>query len=258
MPKFAANLSTLFTEVPLAERFKLAQEAGFTHVEVQFPYELDIDTLKTQLDQHALQLILINLPAGDWSAGDRGIACDPARVAEFRAGVEQCAEYAKALGVEQVNCLSGLLPPEVDKKRAENTLIENLRYAGSYMEERGISLLIEPINTLDVPGFFLSSMQQAVALIERAIISNLAVQYDVYHMQIMEGNLIHTLRSHLSRVGHIQVADVPGRHEPGTGEINFSNLFDAIDTMGYTGYVAFEYFPEKDTQSGLAKIASWR
>lgn len=257
MLKFAANLSTLFTEVPLQERFSLAAKAGFSAVEVQFPYALSPEQIKAKLHQCELSLVLINLPAGDWANGDRGIACDPERVEEFRAGVEQCLRYAAALGVQQVNCLAGIPAAHISHETAQATLISNLQYAADYLAPHNITLLIEAINTQDVPGFFLKHTQQAADIIAMADRKNLKIQYDVYHMQIMEGNLTHTVKTYLPLIHHIQVADVPGRHEPGTGEIHFHNLFAAFAKLGYKRYISFEYFPQQDTQSGLKRLEDW-
>jgi len=258
MPRFAINVSTLFTEYPLIERFAKAANAGFSHVEIQFPYELNAPCIKEQLEKHSIKAILMNIPAGDWSAGDRGIACDPARVSEFRNGVHTCAKYAQILEIKQVNCLSGKLPANVSAKTAESTLIENLRYAESYLQRFGIKLVIEPINTVDIPEFFLHSTQQAVDIIKACgADSSIRVQSDIYHMQMMGENLIKTITFHQQWIAHIQVADAPGRHEPGTGNIAFNDLFTAIDQMNYEGFVSFEYFPEHTTEIGLSHLAQW-
>lgn len=254
MPMFAVNLSMLFTELPLIKRFSAARSAGFDHVEIQFPYELTVTEIREALEANRLQLVLINLPAGDWAGGERGIACLPERIDEFEAGVARALEYATALGVRRINCLSGIQPPDLSDRCARDTFIRNLKYAASALSEHGIQLLAEPINTSDIPGFYLNKSGQLAEIIEINEIKNLQIQYDVYHMQIMEGNLINTLRQLSAHIGHIQIADVPGRHEPGTGEINFVNLFKAVDAMGYSGYVSLEYIPESDTLSGLAQV----
>lgn len=258
MPRFAANLSTLFTEYPLIERFSKAAQCGFTHIEIQFPYSLEIRQLQDALTHNHLQAVLINIPAGNWARGDRGMACDPKRTSEFRKGVHLCAKYAHQLNIKLVNCLSGKLPANVDAKTAESTLIENLRYAESYLKEYGITLVIEPINTIDIPDFFLHSTQQAVDIIKACgSDSSIRVQSDIYHMQMMGEDPIDTLTKLQQWIAHIQVADVPGRHEPGTGEIPFDTVFSAIDQMGYKGFVSFEYFPEKTTEIGLSHLAQW-
>ena len=251
MPKFAANLSLLFTELPLIERFAAAAKQGFKQVEIQFPYELPIEAIRSQLEQHNLQLILINVPAGDWAGGDRGIACQPDRKTEFRAGVVLALEYAQALQVPQVNCLSGIAPHTVAYTEIEDTFLENIAFAADMFEKAGVKVLMEAINTRDIPGFWLNNSRQAFEIIKKLDKLNVAFQYDVYHMQIMEGDLINTLRTNLEQIAHIQIADVPGRHEPGTGEINFPNLFKALEAMGYSGFVSLEYNPVGQTIDGL-------
>lgn len=251
MPKLAANLTMMFGEVGFLERFAAAADAGFEAVEYLFPYDYDAQVLKRQLRDHGLVQVLHNLPAGNWAAGERGIACFPERVAEFKAGVERAIEYAGALGCDRVNCLAGILPQTTDPATARETLIDNLRYAASGLRAAGIKLLIEPINTRDVPGFFLSGTRQAAEIIEAVKSDNLFLQYDMYHMQIMEGNLAPTIQSYLPRIGHMQLADSPGRHEPGTGEIDYGFLLDFIDRAGYTGWIGCEYIPRGDTVAGL-------
>jgi len=247
MPKFSANLSMLFTEVPLLERFAAAARAGFAAVEIQFPYECSIDALRARLLENNLQLVLHNLPAGNWSSGDRGIACLPDRRAEFRAGVELAVRYAVALGCPRLNCLAGV----ASGREARDTLIDNLRFAARVLADAGLMLLIEPLNSRDVPGFFLTRSQQALEIIDAVSAPNLLLQFDAYHMQIMEGDLALTLQRHLERIGHIQIADTPGRHEPGTGEIDFDSLLPWLDEMSYSGWVGCEYRPRTNTLEGL-------
>lgn len=254
MPRFAANLTTLFTELPMLERFGAAAEAGFAAVEMQFPYAWPAADLRARLDEHRLGLVLHNLPAGDWAAGERGIACHPDRVEEFRAGVVQAIEYARQLGARQLNCLAGKLPLGVGAGQAHDTLVANLRYAADALRGAGLTLLVEPVNTFDVPGFLVSRSAQALALIDEVGAANLLLQYDVYHAQRMEGELAGSLERHLARIGHIQISDNPGRHEPGTGEIHFAHLFALLDRMGYQGWVGCEYTPRGGTAAGLA----WR
>jgi hydroxypyruvate isomerase len=254
MPRFAANLSTLFTEVPFLDRFALAREAGFEAVEVQFPYAWAAAEIRERLAAAQLQLVLHNLPAGDWSAGERGIACLPDRRDEFRAGVAQGIAYAQALGVPRLNCLAGLAPPGADTARPHAALVDNLRLAAAACAKAGIELLVEAINTHDVPGFAVHRSAQALRLIEEVGAPNLRLQYDIYHMQRMEGDLAATLQRALPRIGHVQIADNPGRHEPGSGEINYPFLFDWLDRIGYHGWVGCEYVPAAGTREGLA----WR
>jgi hydroxypyruvate isomerase len=217
MPKLAANLTMTFGEVPFLERFEAAANAGFDAVEYLFPYDYDAQVLKQKLRDRGLVQVLHNLPAGNWAAGERGIACFPDRVDEFRAGVDRAITYATVLECDRVNCLAGILPQSVDPAAARETLRRNLAYAAPRLKAAGIKLLIEPINTRDIPGFFLSSTRQAVEIIEAVDSDNLFVQYDIYHMQIMEGNLAPTIEANLPLIAHMQLADVPGRHEPGTG-----------------------------------------
>jgi len=254
MPKFAANLTLLFNEVPFMERFAAARTAGFKAVEFQFPYAHDVHELAQALHANGLQLVLHNLPAGHWEAGERGIACQPDRVAEFRAGVERAIAYATALGCPQVNCLAGLLPAGVHREQAHATLVANLRFAADQLKAAGIRLLIEPINSFDVPGFFLNTTAQAQALLDEVGSDNLYIQYDLYHAQRMEGELAATAQKYLPRIAHIQLADNPGRNEPGTGEINYAFLFRHLDAIGYTGWIGCEYKPRTTTAAGLGWI----
>lgn len=247
MPKFAANLSMLFTEKPFLDRFQAAVEAGFTGLEYLFPYDYSPAEIKQRLDDHGLSQVLHNLPAGDWGAGDRGVGCNPYRVGEFRAGVEKAIEYATALGCKQVNCLAGIQPKDVSDEQARQTLVDNLRFAADKLKAAGILLLAEPINTRDIPGFFLNGTEQALAIFDEVGSDNLKLQYDIYHMQIMEGDLALTLEKHLARIAHVQLADSPGRHEPGTGEINYPFLFDHLDRLGYDGWIGCEYKPRTTT-----------
>ncbi len=257
MPRFAANLSMLFCERPLTERFAAAARAGFAAVEVQFPYELSAAQIADLLREHQLQLVLHNLPAGDWVGGERGIACLPDRVDEFRAGVAQAVAYATVLNCRQLNCLAGIVPAGVPEAEVRATLIANLRYAAAALRQAGLKLLVEPINTFDIPGFYVSRTTQALALLDEVCAlgaDNVFLQYDVYHAQRMEGELGNTLSRQLPRIAHIQVADNPGRHEPGTGEINYPWLFRHLDALGYAGWVGCEYKPATTTETGLA----WR
>ena len=256
MPKFNANLTMLFNEVPFLDRFQAAAGAGFKGVEFLFPYAFDKDAIAERLDQHGLVQVLHNLPAGDWDAGERGIACHPDRVGEFQDGVGRAIEYATALGCRQLNCLAGIAPAGVDAEKVHATFVANLRFAAARLEEAGIRLLVEPINTFDIPGFHLNRTAQAIALIEEVGSPNLWLQHDVYHMQRMEGELANTIARHLPRIAHMQIADTPGRHEPGTGEINYPWLFRFIDQLGYDGWIGCEYKPAAGTREGLGWIAA--
>jgi hydroxypyruvate isomerase len=251
MPRFAANLTMLFTEFPFLDRFERAARAGFKGVEFLFPYAYQPRDIRARLDQFDLQLVLHNLPAGDWDAGERGIACHPDRSAQFREGVERAIDVAGALGVKQLNCLVGRTPADVPAAQAHETLVENLHHASQRLKEADIKLLVEPINRLDIPGFHLHRTDQALALIDEVGGGNLFLQYDIYHAQRTEGELAETLRRHLPRIAHVQVADNPGRNEPGTGEINFPFLFGHLDRIGYTGWIGCEYKPAVATEIGL-------
>lgn len=254
MPKFSANLSMLFTEHAFLDRFEPAAKAGFKAVEFLFPYAFSAADIKARLDRHGLQLVLHNLPAGDWEAGERGIACHPERVEEFRAGVTKAITYAKALGVGQLNCLAGKAPAGVTDSVLRKTFVDNLRYAASELKKADIKLLIEPINTFDIPGFYLHRTAQALDILDEVGADNAFVQYDIYHAQRMEGELAATMQKHLARIAHIQLADNPGRNEPGTGEINYAFLFAHLDRIGYDGWTGCEYKPAGTTSAGLA----WR
>ncbi len=251
MTRLAANLSMMFNEVDFMDRFGAASEAGFKGVEYLFPYDYDKDDLRAALDEHGLVQVLHNLPAGDWDAGERGIASHPDRVGEFQDGVGKAIEYATALDCPQVNCLAGIAPVGASSDVLRETFISNLSFAAGELEKAGIALLIEAINTKDIPGFFLRTTAQALAIIDDTGSENLKLQYDIYHMQIMEGNLTSTIEANLPRIRHMQLADNPGRNEPGTGEINYQFLFDAIDKMGYDGWIGCEYKPRTTTAEGL-------
>ena len=254
MPKFAANLTMLFTEVPFLDRFERAARAGFDAVEFLFPYDHPTHEIRQRLDAHGLKLVLHNLPAGDWNAGERGIACHPDRTVEFRAGVRRAIEVATMLGAPQLNCLAGKAPAGVDDAVLRATFVANLRHAAAELKKAGLRLLIEPINTFDIPGFYLSRTAQALAVLDELGADNALLQYDLYHAQRMEGELAATVERHLARIGHIQLADNPGRHEPGSGEMNYAFLFRHLDRIGYRGWIGCEYKPAANTEAGLG----WR
>jgi hydroxypyruvate isomerase len=251
MTKLAANLSMLFTEHAFLDRFEAAAQAGFRGVEFLFPYAFEADRIAERLQRHGLELVLHNLPAGNWEAGERGIACHPGRIGEFIKGVETALVYAEALGVKQLNCLVGIGPPGANRETAYRTAVDNLKFAADRLKAAGIRLLIEPINTFDIPGFFLHRTRQAVELIGATGSDNLFVQYDIYHMQRMEGELVNTIKANLPLIKHVQLADNPGRFEPGTGEINYRTLFAQLVEMGWVGC---EYKPQAGTLEGLG----WR
>ena len=254
MPRFAANLTMLFTEVPFLDRFALAAQAGFQAVEFLFPYAYAASDIRQRLDAHGLTLVLHHLPPGDWDAGERGMACHPDRVAEFRSGVATGVRYAMALGVGQLHCLAGKVPAGVSEAVLRETYIANLVFAAQACKDAGLRLLIEPINTYDIPGYYLNRTAQAMSLLDEVGADNAFLQYDIYHAQRMEGELAATITEHLGRIGHIQLADNPGRHEPGTGEINYDFLFAHLDRVGYTGWIGCEYKPASTTLAGLGWV----
>ena len=258
MPRFAANLSLLFAERPLLDRFAEARAAGFAAVEMQFPYTEPKEALAPRLTEAGLPLVLHNLPPGDWAAGERGIAIFHERMSEFREGVARAIDYAGALGCRQVNCLAGLAPPDAERARLRATLTENLAYAADALGKAGIRLLIEPINDRDMPGFFLNRLADAAAVIEAVGSENLFIQADLYHMARMGEDLVDSLTAHRARIAHVQIADAPGRHEPGTGGIDFAAAFAALDRLGYDGFIGCEYLPAANTEAGLGWMAAYR
>ena len=258
MPRFCANLAMLYGEHGFLDRFPAAAADGFKGVEYLFPYDFPKEELRGRLERHGLVQVLHNLPAGDWAAGDRGIGAVPGREGEFQDGVGRAIDYATALGCRQVNCLAGVPPEGADPERVRRTLIENLRFAAPRLAEAGIRLLLEPVNTRDIPGFFVNRSAQAMAIIEEVGSDNLHLQYDFYHTQVMEGDLVPTFRRLKDKIAHVQIADNPGRNEPGTGEINYPFVFDALDAAGYAGWVGCEYKPKGRTSDGLAWFAPYR
>jgi hydroxypyruvate isomerase len=256
VPKFAANLTMLFNELPFLDRFAAAKAAGFSGVEYLFPYDFEKAMLREKLQQHGLTQVLHNLPAGNWGAGERGIAIFPDRVDEFRDGVLRAVDYAKALDCRQLNCLVGVAPADADRFEVNEVLRSNLRFAADVLARERIRLLIEPVNTRDIPGFFLNRTEQAVQIISDVESDNLFIQYDIYHMQVMEGDIAPTLQKHLARIAHVQLADNPGRNEPGTGEINYPFLFRYLHEIGYRGWIGCEYKPKTTTAEGLGWYAA--
>jgi hydroxypyruvate isomerase len=254
MPKFAANLTMLFNNIPFLERFAAARLAGFTAVECLFPYDYPAEQIKEQLLTNGLKLVLFNLPSGNWGAGERGIAASPDRVEEFRVGVRKAIAYAQVLGVPRLNCLAGKRVSGYSDEEHRNTLASNVRFASQALQGAKLTLMIEAVNHFDLPGFFLNRTEQVAQLIEEVNMPNVFIQYDVYHAQREEGELTATLRQYQKMIGHIQIADNPGRHQPGTGEINYPFLFKEIDRMGYEGFIGLEYVPEPDTMTSLAWV----
>ncbi|MBO83249.1 MAG: hydroxypyruvate isomerase [Actinobacteria bacterium] len=252
MINLAANLSMMFNEVDFLYRFSKASSQNFKAVEYLFPYDFSKDNILNELNENNLKQILFDLPAGDWDSGDRGIAVDPERKKEFEDGVHLALEYASVIKPDNLTCLVGKLRQGVSDSQARSMLIENLIYAAEHTAKAGVSLLVEPINTSDIPGYWLCNTDEALSIINEVNNPNLKLQYDIYHMQIMEGNIINTIENNLDVIGHMQLADNPGRHEPGTGELNYPEIFRMIDSMNYSGWIGCEYIPISDTESGLA------
>jgi hydroxypyruvate isomerase len=255
MPRFAANLSWLFTELPFLDRFAAAAAAGFKAIEIQFPYVAPKDAIAQRLAEHNLEIVLHNVPPG--REGDRGLACLPDRQAEFRDTVALALDYAVALKTPRMHCMAGTAPADADPARLRATYVENIRFAAEVSASAGVTINIEPLNTRDNPGYFLNRSAQAADLLDEIGAPNVKLQYDVYHMQIMEGDLVPTIARLLPRIGHIQVADTPGRHEPGTGEINYPFVLAQIDALGYEGWVSCEYRPKTTTAESLRWLAPW-
>lgn len=255
MIRLAANLSMLFTEHDFLERFAAASEAGFRGVEYLFPYAYSPDTLRDALQANHLQQVLFNLPPGDWEAGERGLASLPGREAEFRDSVVEALRYAEALDCPRVHAMAGLLPEGADvptRQAHQATYIENLRFAAREAARLGREVLIEPINTRDMPGFFLSRQAQAMAVLEAVGEPNLRLQFDLYHCQVMDGDLTRHLERQFGDIGHVQIAGVPERHEPDRGEVHYPALFERLEALGYEGWIGCEYRPAAATRSGLA------
>jgi len=258
MPNFDANISWLFTELPFLDRFEAAAKTGFRAVEIQNPYEHPKGAMVERLDRHKLQVALHNMPAGDWAAGERGLACLPDRVDDFRATCELALDYAVALHAPRVHCMAGIMPKGVNSVTLRETYVRNLRELAAKAAKAKVEVMIEPINNRDIPGYYLNYSAQAVALLDEIGAPNVRLQYDVYHMQIMEGDLAPTIERLLPRIGHVQIADTPGRHEPGTGEINYPFVLGKLDALGYAGWVGCEYRPRAGTVEGLGWMAPWR
>jgi hydroxypyruvate isomerase len=256
MPKFAANLTMMFNEVPFPQRFAAAAKAGFQGVEFLFPYDHAPHEVAQWLNENGLTNALFNMPPGDWANGERGLASLPGREAEFRAGVARALAYAQALGTKRLHAMAGLVPAGAARERHREVFIDNLRYAARELAGHGITLLIEPINPRDMPGYFLSSQAEAHAIREAVGEPNLQVQLDFYHAQIVEGDLAMGLRKHFAGVGHVQVASVPDRHEPDDGEVDYRYLFRLLDELGYDGWVGCEYRPRGRTEDGLGWMAA--
>jgi hydroxypyruvate isomerase len=251
VPKFAANLSFIFQEVGFLDRFAAAAACGFKGVEYLSPYDHPPEVIAEQLNRHGLEQALFNMPPGDWAAGERGIGALPGREQEFREGVETALVYAKGTKCRILHAMAGLWPQARDRAEAERVYIANLRLAADRLAGEGLTLVIEPINNRDIPGYFLNTTTQAMSIIERVGRSNLKLQLDLYHVQIMEGDLAHRIRALAGHYPHVQIAGNPGRHEPDVGEINYPFLFDLLDELGYAGWIGCEYRPKGETKAGL-------
>ena len=258
MLKFSANLSFLYQELGFLDRFAAAAKDGFGAVEYLGPYAETPDAVAKALRDNGLVQALFNVPSGNWAGGERGIACLPERVDEFRTGVRTALDYAAALNCPKVNVISGLVPAGADMQTLEGTLVENLKFAADLCAKAGVKLLIEPINTRDIPGFLLNTQADAHAVIAEVGEPNLKVQMDLYHCQIVEGDLAMKIRKHLSGVGHVQIAGVPERHEPDLGELNYPYLFALLDELGYEGWIGCEYRPRAGTSEGLGWLKELR
>ena len=257
MLKFSANLSFLYQELGFLDRFAAAAKDGFKAVEYLGPYAETREAVTAALRNNGLVQALFNVPSGNWAGGERGIACLPERVDEFRTGIRTALDYAAALNCPKVNVISGLIPPGADLGTLEDTRVENLKIAADLCAKAGVKLLIEPINTRDIPNFFLTTTKQAEGILDRVGSSNLYIQYDVYHMQVMQGDLIPTYTRLKDRIAHIQVADNPGRNEPGTGEINYPFVLGEIERLGYDGWIGCEYKPKNGTAAGLGWLKAY-
>lgn len=253
-----ANLSFLFTEKPFMERFVAAKAVGFDKVEFMFPYDYDLDEIKLQLDSLGLELFLFNLPAGNWGDGERGIAINPDRKNEFRTGVGKAVEVAQKLGVKQVNCLVGIRSPGTEETELWTTLVENISYAAEQLQEQGIRLMIEPVNHYDIPGFFLNTTDQVIRLIKEVNQSNVFLQWDIYHASRESEDLLKTLSDLIAHIGHVQIADQPGRNQPGTGTIDFQSFFTELKKAGYSKSISLEYVPDPDTEASLEWVKNYR
>lgn len=257
MLRFAMNLTTMFTEAPLLDRFELAAQAGAREIEFLFPYEFEQSAIRNRLDKYSLKQVLFNLPAGDWVAGERGIAANPAKKEEFRAGVKLALEWAAFLQVPTLNCLSGLALPEVSAQDQRRTLIDNVRYAAEACAEKQVRLVVEGINHFDINGFFLNTADQVLAVLNEADHPNAYLQYDLYHAYREGEDIDAVLKTNIARIGHIQIADVPGRHQPGTGTMDYPGLFRLLESLGYQGAIGLEYNPKPNTVESLGWIEAY-
>lgn len=251
MPKFAANLSMMFSEVPFLDRFDAAAAAGFKGVEFLFPYEFSPEAIEEKLRQYGVEIVLFNMPPGNWGAGERGITSIPGREEEFREGVEKALLYATRLGVPRLHAMAGIPPASADRAACRETLIANLTYAAEQLAPHGITLLLEAINNRDMPGFFVNTQAESFDICQAVGAPNLKMQMDLYHMQVMEGDLAMKLKKYAAHCGHIQIASAPARNEPDGGEVRYEYLYRLLDEIGYSGWLGCEYRPAGKTEDGL-------
>lgn len=249
MNKFAVNLSTIFTEVPFLERFKKAHESGFSFVECQFPYDYSIEEIQQELERYQLSMVLINMSAGNWGNGDRGIAADPNRVEEFHATVKEAIRYATGLNVLRIHCMAGIVSG-VDSKAARKVYVENLHYAGTELAKHGLTLLIEPINPFDMPGYYLSNIYQAIKILKEVALSNVKLQFDFYHIERVHGHSLSIFQEYADIVGHVQIADHQGRHQPGTGKMDYHHILEYLSNH-YDGCIGLEYTPQGKSEESF-------
>lgn len=254
MPRFSANLSFLYAELGFLDRFAAAARDGFRAVEYVEPYGFAAEDVAAALKDNGLTQALFNLPPGNWAAGERGIGCHADRVGEFEAGIAKAIRYGHALGCTKINCLAGIAPAGTSADQRDAVLVANLKFAAPRLADAGIKLLLEPINLRDIPGFHVSTTHHAERILDAVGSDNLSIQYDLYHMQVMQGDLLPTYVRLKDRIGHIQIADNPGRNEPGTGEINYPFVLSELDRLGYDGWVGCEYKPKAGTTAGLGWV----
>ncbi len=251
MPKLAANLSMLFPQIDFLDRFAAAARAGFRYVEYQYPYHWQPAEIAARARDAGVQVVLHNMPRGEAERSEHGTACLPGREARFREDLERAVQYARAVGCTRLHCMAGVAPPQADRNALQAAYVANLKYAAGRLQAEGMQVLIEPLSARTVAGYFLSGSEHAARTLDEVGAANVLIQYDVFHMQVMEGNLAASIERLLARIGHVQIADVPGRHEPGSGEINFDFLLRHLDAIGYSGWVGCEYNPQGDTAEGL-------
>ena len=257
MPNLAANLSMMFTEVPFLERFAAAAACGFKGVEYLFPYDHPAETIARTLRDNGLRNVLFNLPPGDWQKGDRGLAAIPGRERDFEGLIDQALEYATVIGCPRLHVMAGIPPEDANPYACQNTYVRNIRLAAERAAPHGITVLLEPINPRDIPGFYLNRQSDAVATLDQVGVANAAVQMDLYHCQIVEGDVATKIRANIDRVAHFQIAGVPERHEPDIGEVNYPYLFDVIDELKFDGWIGCEYRPRGETREGLGWAAPY-